>query len=98
MDSPSGSSRDGTPEMSLGKDANPWLILPYIVVIATAVIGINVTIVLSLGIVTAVILAVIDGRPLIELAGYMGAGVDSMGNLIIITLLAAGMLLSLIHI
>lgn len=82
----------GTPEMSLGKDANPWLILPYIVVIATAIIGINVTIVLSLGIVTAVILAVIDGRPLIELAGYMGVGVDSMGNLIIITLLAAGML------
>ncbi len=82
----------GTPEVVLANDANPWLILPYIVVIATAVAGINVTIVLTLGIVTALVLGVMEGAPLITLAGYMGDGVDSMGNLIIITLLAAGML------
>lgn len=82
----------GTPEVVLANDANPWLILPYIVVIATAVAGINVTIVLTLGIVTALVLGLMEGAPLITLAGYMGDGVDSMGNLIIITLLAAGML------
>ena len=82
----------GTPEAVLAPEANPWLILPYIVVIATAVAGINVTIVLTLGILTALVLGVTEGAELVTLAGYMGAGIDSMGNLIIITLLAAGML------
>lgn len=72
--------------------ANPVLVLPYLVVIVTAVLGINVTVVLVLGIVSAVIVALIYGHDLLSLAGYMGSGIDSMGNLIIITLLAAGML------
>ena len=82
----------GTPEVLIANDKNLWLILPYIVVIVTAVIGINVTIVLSLGIVAAIFFGVLEGVPLLDLAGFMGAGIDSMGNLIIITLLAAGML------
>lgn len=82
----------GTPEVLIANDKNPWLILPYIVVIVTAVIGINVTIVLSLGIVAAIFFGILEGVPLLDLAGFMGAGIDSMGNLIIITLLAAGML------
>ncbi|MCM1138757.1 MAG: Na+/H+ antiporter NhaC family protein [Muribaculum sp.] len=83
---------DDTPEIRMIYDSNPWLILPYIIVIVTAVIGINVTVVLSLGIVTALVMGIIDGHSMIELAGLMGSGIDSMGNLIIITLLAAGML------
>ncbi|MCM1109716.1 MAG: Na+/H+ antiporter NhaC family protein [Clostridium sp.] len=72
---------------------SPWLIIPYLVIIAAAVAGINVTIVLTLGIASAVILAVfLCHLPLFDLVGYMGSGIEGMGGLIIITLLATGML------
>ena len=82
----------GVPDVHVGTDAEWWLMIPYLVVIVAAVIGINVTIVLTMGIVAAVIMGVIRGVGLLELAKYAGAGIDSMGELIIITLLAAGML------
>ncbi len=68
------------------------LVLPYIIVIALAIAGINVTVVLSAGILSTIIIALFNGYGLINLAGFMGAGIESVGNLIIITLLAAGML------
>ena len=82
----------GTPVIPVSDDTDYRLVIPYIIVIATAVAGINVTIVLSLGFVSAMILGLINGYGIIELFGFMGAGIDSMGNLIIITLLSAGML------
>lgn len=81
-----------SPEIILADESNPWLILPYIVVLATAIAGINVTVVLSLGILSAFIMGLLDGFSLMDMAGYAGAGIDGMGDLIIITLLAAGML------
>lgn len=81
-----------TPEISVSHDCNYWLVVPYLIVIGTAVAGINVTIVLTLGIVSALILGAVSGTPLLDMAGFMGAGIDSMGNLIVITLLSAGML------
>ncbi len=81
-----------TPEISVSPDCNYWLVVPYLIVIGTAVAGINVTIVLTLGIVSALILGAVSGTPLLDMAGFMGAGIDSMGNLIVITLLSAGML------
>lgn len=72
--------------------SNPLLVIPYLAVIATALLGINVTLVLSIGIVSTIVLALIYGHTLIELFGFMGSGIDSVGNLTIITLLAAGML------
>ena len=81
-----------SPEIVLRDESDPWLILPYIVVLATAIAGINVTVVLSLGILSAFIMGLLDGFTLIDMAGYAGAGIDGMGDLIIITLLAAGML------
>lgn len=71
---------------------NPWFILPYLVIIVLALTGLNVTVVLVSGILVATVIAVCHGYPLIDLAGYMGTGIDSMGDLIIITLLSAGML------
>ena len=71
---------------------NPWLILPYLVIIGLALTGLNVTVVLVSGILVAAVIAVCHGYPLIDLAGYMGTGIDSMGDLIIITLLSACML------
>lgn len=74
-------------------DYNFLLILPYLAVIVLALIGINVTIVLVSGIALAAVIALFTGNAsLLTMAGYMGAGIDSMGDLIIITLLSAGML------
>lgn len=78
--------------VSITNEINPLLILPYIIIIVTAIMGVNVTVVLSLGIVGALIIALINGYVIFDLFGFMGQGIDSMGNLIIITLLAAGML------
>lgn len=70
----------------------PWLILPYLVIIGCAVAGVNVILVLTLGILSASVVGILSGGSLLGIAAMMGEGVDSMGNLIIITLLAAGML------
>ncbi|MCM1355633.1 MAG: Na+/H+ antiporter NhaC family protein [Staphylococcus sp.] len=81
-----------TPPITLSEESNHMLILPYIVVLATAIAGINVTIVLSLGILTAIIMGLFTGYQLIDMATFAGSGINGMGELIIITLLAAGML------
>ena len=74
------------------QEINPLMVVPYLIIIVLAVLGINVTVVLTLGVVSAVIIAIINDYALLDLFGFMGSGIDSMGNLIIITLLAAGML------
>ncbi len=82
----------GTPEIVITDDVNLWLVVPYLIVIATAVIGINVTVVLTLGIGSTLSVGLCNGHDPLQLAGFMGEGINSMGNLIIITLLATGML------
>lgn len=80
-------------QVAVPKDSgDPWLMLPYLVVIATAVAGINVTLVLTLGIACAVVLGIIRGISPLDMAGFIGSGIEGMGSLIIITLLASGML------
>lgn len=69
-----------------------WLMLPYLVVIITAVVGVNVTLVLTAGLLSAVILGLVQGVSMLDMAGFAGEGIDGMGDLIIITLLASGML------
>ena len=71
---------------------SPWLVLPYLVVLVMAACGVNVMIVLISGIAAAILLGVIGGYSIISLFGAMGTGIDSMGDLIIVTLLASGML------
>ncbi len=73
-------------------DASPWLILPYLVVIVCAIAGINVMVVLSLGIVTSLVQGLWLGYGILNLFGFMGDGMESMGQLTLITLMAAGML------
>ena len=70
-----------------------WKIIPYIVVIATALGGMNVMLVLLLGIVSAGIIGMLDGS--YDVFGWMGSlgnGIVSMGDLIVMAILAAGML------
>ena len=69
-----------------------WLVIPYLIVIACALAGINVTVVLLLGIVSAMIAGFIEGYSLLDNFYIAGEGIDSVGELVIITLLAAGML------
>ena len=71
-----------------------WVkVVPYLVVLGTALAGINVMTVLLLGIgVTGVIGMCTSGFGLFGYFGAMGTGITGMGELIVITLLAGGML------
>ncbi len=82
----------GIGEVSAEATDRPWLVLPYLIIIAMAVCGINVTVVLCCGIAATLLLGFTGGLSATDMLGFMGGGIDSMGNLIIITLLAAGML------
>ena len=64
--------------VSITNEINPLLVLPYIIIIVTAVIGINVTVVLALGIVSTLLIALINGYAIFDLFGFMGKGIDSM--------------------
>ena len=67
--------------------------LPYLIVIIAALCGINVLLVLVLGIVSAAILGLAYGSfDGIELFTHIGNGMMGMGELIIVTMLAGGLL------
>lgn len=68
-------------------------ILPYLLVLATAIAGLNVMKVLTLGIVSAGIIGIATGSfGALEWCTCMGQGITGMGELIIITMLAGGLL------
>lgn len=71
-----------------------WIkVIPYIVVLVTAIVGMNVVNVLAIGLVLSGGIGLITGS--FTIFAWMGAikeGIMSMGELIIITLLAGGML------
>lgn len=71
-----------------------WVkVIPYLIVLATAIAGVHVMIVLLLGIITTAIIGWITGSfGLFDWFAAMGNGISGMGELIIITLLAGGML------
>ena len=68
-------------------------VVPYLVVLVTAVLGMNVMAVLTLGIVLTGMIGLVDGS--YDLFGWfkaMGDGILGMGELIIITMMAGGLL------
>ena len=71
-----------------------WIkVLPYLVVLVTAILGMNVMAVLTLGLVMTGIIGLITGAfDLFGWFGAMGDGILSMGELIIVTMMAGGML------
>lgn len=70
-----------------------WLVLPYLLVLVCALCGMNVMRVLFLGIAATCITSLFrPGVSLMDWAGAVGTGITGMGELIIVTLLAAGML------
>ena len=75
------------------QSVEPLKVLPYVVVLVTAVAGMNVMAVLTLGIVLTGIIGIATGC--YDLYGWVGArggGIMGMGELIIITMMAGGML------
>ena len=70
------------------------LVIPYLIVIVTAIIGLNVLLVLTLGIIACIIIAFcgVADASLISMCGFMGEGIQGMSDLIIVTLLAGGLL------
>ena len=70
-----------------------WIkVIPYLIVLGTAVAGVNVMLVLLLGILSTGIIGIYTGTAFFDWFGAMGTGITGMGELIIITLLAGGML------
>jgi Na+/H+ antiporter NhaC len=71
-----------------------WIkVLPYLVVLGTAIAGVNVMLVLLLGIISAGAVGLATGSfTVFEWCGAMGDGILGMSELIIVTLLAGGML------
>ena len=70
-----------------------YLVLPYLLIIVLALCGLNVTLVLSAGIVAATVLGFVTGS--LDWVGWLGAvgtGISGMSDLIIVTLLAGGLL------
>ena len=68
-------------------------VIPYLVVLLTAIFGMNVMAVLSLGIILTGIIGISDGS--YDVFGWfhaMGDGIIGMGELIIITMMAGGLL------
>ena len=68
-------------------------VIPYLVVLQTAIFGMNVMAVLSLGIILTGIIGISDGS--YDVFGWfhaMGDGIIGMGELIIITMMAGGLL------
>ena len=70
-----------------------WVkVIPYLIVLGTAIAGMNVMLVLLLGIFSTGIIGLFTGMDFFDWFGAMGTGITGMGELIIITLLAGGML------
>ena len=68
-------------------------VIPYIIVLVTAIAGVNVMLVLLLGIISTGIIGIAYGAfDFFGWFGSMGQGITGMGELIIITLMAGGML------
>ena len=71
-----------------------WVkVIPHLVVLITAIFGMNVMAVLTLGILLTGIIGILTGSfDIYGWFGAMGEGILSMGELIIVTMMAGGML------
>lgn len=70
-----------------------WLkVIPYLIVLVTAIFGVNVFIVLALGILATGCIGFFVGIGFFDWFNALGNGVQGMSELIIVTLLAGGLL------
>ncbi len=73
--------------------ASPWLIVPYLVVLFLALTGLNVVVVLALGIVVSAAfgLALAPGYGWVEVAGDIYGGYEGMVEVLLLSLLIGGL-------
>lgn len=84
-----GNSGEGISAMP---ESSPWLVIPYLAVLVSALAGMNVMAVLFMGIILAGILGIATGA--LTLQSWFEAvcsGIGGMGELIIVSLLAGGL-------
>ena len=67
-------------------------VIPYLLVLILALFGMNVMMVLLIGLAATGIVGILTGTPFFTWLGAMGEGIMGMSELIIVTLLASGML------
>jgi Na+/H+ antiporter NhaC len=67
-------------------------LIPYLSVIILAICGINVLVVLAIGLVLCAVIGFADGLTWTDFLSSVGEGVAGMGDLIIVTMLSGGML------
>lgn len=67
-------------------------LIPYLTVIVLALCGINVLVVLGIGLVLSAVIGFLDGMTWLGFLGNVGDGIGGMGELIIVTMLSGGML------
>ena len=70
-------------------EINIWFIVPYVLVLVGGIVGINVFIVLIVGVVSAIIVKLCLSAPVISIISSMGAGASGMYEVIIVTLLVS---------
>ncbi|MBQ3235123.1 MAG: Na+/H+ antiporter NhaC family protein [Clostridia bacterium] len=68
---------------------NLWLLIPYILVLVGGIVGINVFVVLLVGIVTAITVKLALGVEVLAVIYSMGAGASGMFEVIMVTLLVS---------
>ncbi|MBQ7495019.1 MAG: Na+/H+ antiporter NhaC family protein [Bacteroidaceae bacterium] len=76
----------------------PWKVLPYIAVLVTAIAGVDVMLVLLLGIALSGVIGILHGS--YDFLGWfaaMGDGILGMGELIVVTMLAGGLMALIRH-
>lgn len=70
-----------------------YTIIPYLLVLIASALGTNVLLVLVMGIISSGVIGLLAGKmSLLDWTSVMGEGIGSMGELIIITMMAGGML------
>ncbi|MDE5734026.1 MAG: Na+/H+ antiporter NhaC family protein [Duncaniella sp.] len=82
----------GVPETTPSLHGKPWLVVPYLLIIFLSFIGVNVVAVLGCGIVASFVIAMALGSDWLVLVRSLGEGISGMGELTLVTLLAAGLL------
>ncbi|MBR4166573.1 MAG: Na+/H+ antiporter NhaC family protein [Bacteroidales bacterium] len=78
-----------TPEI---ESIDPLKLIPYLSVIILAIFGVNVLVVLTIGLFLCAVIGLTDGLTWTAFLGSVGDGIAGMGDLIIVTMLAGGML------
>lgn len=84
---------DAAPVEQAASGVSPWLALPYLVVLALALAGLDVLVVLAIGLVLAGGFGIVlgDGYDVVTYVGDIWMGFDSMVEILLLSLLIGGL-------